>query len=30
MKIVSQIMTRGVRGVKPSDSVIRAAQAMNR
>ncbi len=28
MKLVSQIMTRGVRGVKPSDSVIRAAQAM--
>jgi CBS domain-containing protein len=28
MKVVSQIMTRGVRAVKPSDSVIRAAQAM--
>jgi CBS domain-containing protein len=28
MKIVSQIMTRGARSVKPSDSVIRAAQAM--
>ena len=28
MKIISQIMTRGVRAVKPSDSVIRAAQAM--
>jgi len=29
MKIVSQVMTRGVRAVKPSDSVIRAAQAMD-
>ena len=29
MKIVSQIMTRGVRAVKPSDSVIRAAQTMD-
>jgi CBS domain-containing protein len=28
MQIISQIMTRGVRAVKPSDSVIRAAQAM--
>jgi CBS domain-containing protein len=28
MKIVSQVMTRGMRAVKPSDSVIRAAQAM--
>lgn len=28
MKIVSQVMSRGVRAVKPSDSVIRAAQAM--
>jgi len=28
MKIVSQIMTRDARSVKPSDSVIRAAQAM--
>jgi CBS domain-containing protein len=28
MKIVSQVMSRGVRAVKPSDSVIHAAQAM--
>jgi CBS domain-containing protein len=29
MKIVSQIMSRGVRAVKPTDSVIRAAQTMD-